>query len=1025
MLYLLLKIFNYNQILLLNQDLISDIRLNLNRIAEQGRISLLTDRDGHILFSLGDEQQKEVEKAIEPVLQIQRKLKNYGDELFGFNLLVSLLPGKPGAVQKIMQQALLLIDDDEEIWLEQRAREFFSKRLKTAKVGDYYRVISQFSSPKLDQDQVKNIWDGEDLVKRVLKEITDRYGEKSSFIFISGSIASERRLLLDSVLRGLPAATAVASVPRLSTLFKRRSLIHPFLNSIEPNFLPEVGRYLNSHELKVWNEVSDILRFLKPGQSPGRSIYPDHLETDFYLAYQLYLTAYFRLMEENLLPALFICEDVELYHSRSVEVLALLLKEFSRNPSFVAVFSSGQKQLPQELGPYKIRKISLRPLSSKRIGDLAAKIFPGLNIPEKDCRLIRRATKGKLNPLLHLLEYLKNRDRIAENNGTYRWLVGEEGSADLPPGPLAVSWRFITTLPEDVLRLLYIIYLQAGLLDRRRLTAFLDSQGLSEEFITRSLIKLVRFGLITYGEYILPLYPAFSKKLKGLVRKREGELVENFFDYIISLWKEGNFRQLVLLFFFLLKMGNEPAASDRQAGGGSAPGSPGAYTIQVLDQLLDRKLGELDFEGVQLILNQSHLRMSAGDLSGHNELPLLLYGARIRAALLAGDMKEAEALYPETTQLVGGFEVNPFKGSLFLQIARFLEMKGETALALDWAKKALIQFQNCQDAGGELRATIEVGSIMMAEGKMEEALEYLSFTEQFPAPSASADELRALALRSIALYLTGNLSLARAVLQRGRNQAGSLKRREWELFLGFLEARVLFDLGYYRDAGGLLQESLALARIYSNAEARKIIYAWLGRTYAYQGLLETAEGLLEVSPESSEKYLFLGEVYYFKGEYSEAAQACKRALTQIRAVEYFPGERVLWKDGFAAVEGRCFSLLSGNALLLRLINSFQAYILGLKGSVELGIEQLHSITRGEKLPDADPYVSIYHYFYACTLPEVRRGEVDDRLTVLNKALKLLQLRASHIEDSLLRFRYLNQNFWNARLLEEARSKKLL
>jgi hypothetical protein len=51
--------------------------------------------------------------------------------------------------------------------------------------------------------------------------------------------------------------------------------------------------------------------------------------------------------------------------------------------------------------------------------------------------------------------------------------------------------------------------------------------------------------------------------------------------------------------------------------------------------------------------------------------------------------------------------------------------------------------------------------------------------------------------------------------------------------------------------------------------------------------------------------------------------------------------------------------------------------------------------------------------------------MDDGVTVLSKALKLLQQRASRIDDSQVRWNFLNQNTWNARLLAAAKDKKLI
>ena len=148
-------------------------------------------------------------------------------------------------------------------------------------------------------------------------------------------------------------------------------------------------------------------------------------------------------------------------------------------------------------------------------------------------------------------------------------------------------------------------------------------------------------------------------------------------------------------------------------------------------------------------------------------------------------------------------------------------------------------------------------------------------------------------------------------------------------------------------------------------------------------------------------------------------------LEQRSVREAFPGERISWVDGFSGVEGRCFELQRENAMVRRLLQSFQAYLWGLEGSSERAIEQLQTITRGGRIPASDPYQSLYTYFYACTLPEVRKIELDDSLTVLSKSLKLLQQRASEIDDSTQRWRYLSNNYWNSLLFAEAKSRKMI
>jgi hypothetical protein len=201
----------------------------------------------------------------------------------------------------------------------------------------------------------------------------------------------------------------------------------------------------------------------------------------------------------------------------------------------------------------------------------------------------------------------------------------------------------------------------------------------------------------------------------------------------------------------------------------------------------------------------------------------------------------------------------------------------------------------------------------------------------------------------------------------------------------------------------------------------------LARSFAYGGKLQTAEGILGEVGENWEKFFFLSECSFFMRNYSKALEYCGRAITleQGTAQEVFPGERARWIDGFREVEGRCFELLRENALVRRILHSFQAYLWGLAGSSERGIEQLQMITRGGRIPPSDPFQSLYTYFYACTLPEVRKSELDDSLTVLSKSLKLLQQRASRIDDSSERWQYLSNNYWSSLLFTEAKKRNMI
>jgi hypothetical protein len=1025
MFFLVIKISNYKQLQIINQELCTDIRTYLSSVADRSEIPVVFERDGLFLLSLGKRGETEAGGMVEFAVRLVRYLKENREELFGFNaLFLEAEEEDPEALRLRSKQALLHIEGEEGIWLEEAARHYFAAAADLQQAGAYWLMSPRSAPEPKTIPAFHRYWESESILNKVVETIDSLHesGEPGALIAVYGSAHSERRLLIEGLSNRLQSASPAAVIPRLATLFKRRSSIHPFLNSIDSYFLLQVPQYLTGYELEVWKEVGFLLDYLKGAMKDVR-LSPDHIHEDFYLAYQLYLSACFRRMEENFLPCLLICENVDSYHPRTLRCLKRLLRDFSALPSFIPLITLGDREQLREFNFLRVKRLTLHPLNSRKIASLSAAVLPGLRLPERDCRALRRLTKGKLIPLIHVLKFLRESGHILEEDSRYRLATHEELKNLLPEETAEISWSVIQGLPEEQLRVLHIVYLQAGILNTRHLAAFLHSQDLSEEAAGSALDRLAEAGLITRGEYVLPQFPGFRERLALL--QGESGLEEALAVFLLALWRENRYPHLVLLFFLLLRM--------------NKAGYAGA-TLEVLERLIDQKLSELDFSGLRLVLNQRQIQTALEDhpppgeslsLSREEsrELKMIIVSARLRSLLVAGNMPDAEKLSPDALALTGGYEESPAKSRLFLQIARYYGRQGELSIALDWVKRSLMQFQNLGHLKGELNATVHLGEVMLAEGKTEEALEYLSFYEHTQHQTPGDSALRALCLGAVTLYISGNLSRAQSTAERSCELAAALLSREWELAMLFLRGRIKLDLGAFDEAIELLEQGAALAEIYALKSAKSLLTAWLGRSHAYKGDTEVALSLLkdreENREENREVSFFLAETCFLSGDYSLGLSYCTRALASTVDASLFPGERPVWSDGFSALEGRCFSLFADNALLVRLIKAFQGYLLGLTGNAKQGIAQLYSLTRGEKLPLVDPYLSLYHYFYASTLPEVGRGQVDDGLTVLNKALKLLQQRASSIENSSLRWQYLHKNLWNARLFEDSQRRNLL
>jgi hypothetical protein len=316
---------------------------------------------------------------------------------------------------------------------------------------------------------------------------------------------------------------------------------------------------------------------------------------------------------------------------------------------------------------------------------------------------------------------------------------------------------------------------------------------------------------------------------------------------------------------------------------------------------------------------------------------------------------------------------------------------------------------------------------MLAEGRLGEAVEYLALSQRLCYEAHDAPGmLWTLAYLAGSLFIDGLFTQCLSVIEQGLAEARKLFRREVELFLLFLRARTRFQVGAYDECSLDLQSCLCCATLYSLDDALPVLRAWLGRTFLHRDEGASGTRLLEsLSRQTREVLLFQAEGCLFSGALENASLYIERALALSTESRFPAPEGITWQDGFSPVEGRCFKLSRGSALLQRTLLGMRAYLLGLRGFRDEGIRELHQLTRGQKSLDEDPRAAWFNYLYSQVLPEAGSEEVDDKVTVLSKSLKTLQERASRIDAPGERSSFLWRNRWNRMIMEEARNRKLV
>lgn len=1008
MLYLFININHYTQLKTLYGLLITDINNKLKEIGEHSGISLFSAAGGNFLFSMGEGEGIDVDRAISFSNEVNNILQEKKEKLFGFNLMLSLRPEEdPAEAAKKLARSLLMVDGRERLWLDKSTVSIMGKKADLFQCGEFFYIqrLSIEEADLTDNSKINRVH--EIVLDKMLNRLSPLLnGEiEQGILLVYDRSKGDRRLLIDGLVKHLIPPAFSKKILRFSCRkgLDRFSPFQLYIDSIETGFFEQAAAFFTPTELKVWQEVSGVLSYLKFNQ--GR-LCADKLEVDLYIALDLYILAYLRMMEQNLLPGLIIFEDLPLWPAAAVRICVRILKDLACHPALLPLVFSAEGKNPDEFltGINFLQHINftVRSMNLHEIKKISYLLYPGLIIPGTEAEQIRQITQGQLIPFIHYLNFLQRKGKIKENENEHTW--APEVMLSSPTNPYMAIMSLMKELPLPLLRALFTIYFTDGLVHNEIIIKFLQNSGMSREDSEESLKELYDQGLISGYDFKYPLFPPLKKRIKELIDQQAPWLCTELTEYLLQISGVGTPVEIAALYLIMTRNNYPQRALELLPG-------------VLKEQLLHFNNGKI----MALIDHEAHSLRQKLDTRGREELSRVLLQIEMQGAIIAGKREEADETARILQEQASAPKRDELKGEYFLELARFDIINGRARSALDFAKKAQLEFQEQGIKAGESLAYLEIGRVMLASGKVEESLEYFVFFEEMAEFVPPFYKLKSLASHSTALFITGNYSLALDTAKKGRLHAEAAECHEWELLLGFIEARVLFEIGKYGESMERLEQCLSIAGLYSFAEAGDLLYRWLYRGYGFIGKTEQAVELLGKLGQSAERDFFTAEVFFLGGDRLKARGIMEKIILTQKEPDYYPLEHIQWLSGFEVVEGRCFNFMQGRSLFNRLVTSFHAFLKG-----EEGIEELYQITRGEKISSLDPYLGIYHFFYSQILPEERhRGGMDDRLTVLNKALILVQQRAARIENPQDRWQYLHRNYWNSELFKVAEYKKLI
>lgn len=1006
MIYLLLDIYYFKQIKKINKQLEAGILNEFNNIVS---CKVINKSGNSIIIIIGNEKSIYPSQLIDIISKIYDFINNINKDLYGYNILIQILnEDNASQVKKIMTANLINLEEDESIWLDNELNDILSHYIDSQFLFSFWKILKIKAIIKKSESDLSSKWIRSELTDKLLFHIGNRlnYGRsKPGLLLVGENNTSIKDALFSSVLQIINKDN-FDCVPKLFTLFNRQSPVHPFLNSINYNFFKMVPDYLQSFELKIWNNKSDIINYILENTIQKKCY--DNFIKDFYILYNLYVSAYIRMMKKQNLPAFFIVEDLETYHIESINTLRILFNDFLNNSDFIPVLISKNDQTIKYFVRYNFKVINIRNISWKEVKSLASFLLPGIILTRSLCRRIIKNTGGNLVHIKHYLHILEKQGKIVHENYSYKYLNLKEKKIKFKSDNKVITILIINSFTLEQKEILYIICLLSGILNLRSFYFFLNFLGYSEIVINEALNIFSAHDLINVSSTIIPNFNFLKKTLENNLEKDNTIIREKVFNYIVKEWKENRFSQAILLFYFFIR--NEYYE----------------FACNLLPPILNRKFNEMDIHSMLPFLdsiNKSIINLKDNKLK--NIFELIILSSKLRLFIYRGEFDKAFELVQIIEKRINIYSHGREKGILLLRISSYHYYKGNIRQSINILKKSLLEIQDYGSLEDTAHIYLNMGCYFLGDGKIKESLEYLNLSDK-QLDGESFEKLRCLTLKCVVNFILNKLSNIPDVLDKCLEIAYSIGKREWEVYIYFIMGRLAFKLGEYKQASSYFQKGINIIILYSFSNAYNIFIRWLCRSEIYSGHIYKSINILKNLDTKNETLFFLAEGYHFLGSNDKALSILNNAFKNRSVISAVLNEKISWNNGFSCFEGLCLKLEEQIPIIDIFIIYFRAYILSLEDNLDESLKELQRISK-LITPAIDLYKHEYYLFYYLSLPKYRLNEGDsvNRLTLLNKSIAVLHEISNRITSSGQRSKFLNKNYWNNILYKAAKNNNLL
>ena len=995
MYYLFLEIGSFRQLSKLQPDLISGLLSRLEDSAHRHGPVAAGQEAGCFLFEFPVLEDNRYGPVLDALFEADSMLSSNAEELAGYAVVLDhRTSGERDAdVLTELREFTLSTPSDEKIWLTQRSASLLGPFVETEINGGYVEVTGRRDADTEPLGAAANFV----VIPHATEEILDRMspwinGEKEpGTLLVYGDELSGVADNVYAAIEPLEERTRQASWPSVIGREDDQDLHYPLVRSITEEDLDAASEYLDETERVVYAEKVAALRLLK--RRPFAQGCRQSNGAELQAAYSLYLTARFRRLREECAAVGMVIEGGHTLARETISIITGALEVLASTLQPILVVTSENDHVPIELPGRAVSRYELPSLTADEFTERATQY-----LSEGARRRLRLAaamarTGGKVLSVYHHFCNLQEQRDFESGDGAPRRV--SKLYAD--------GWRTLSRLSRDELELLFLIGESKGMLDKAGVLALLLDFGFEHIRVADMITDLVRRGFLRDGMTCAPTASGFLGYVPDFLGDRAAELRLEFAEWCVRRLKAGTLRA-------------DPTIAHIISRGGM----PGEATDAFGDLLMQRlDCGDLD-QVAELEEDELVEPQRTSHIEQRRRAEVFRHVSRVRRYLMQGDLAEAERCVARSPDCGD----NPtLLGNVALQHGRLMLMRARIAEALRLAKRAVMSYQDGGPGDSTARAQLEFGLVLLAREQLSDAHEYFMLVHNEGVTGAYTLS-RAAILATVCQFLRGTYTRVLHAVEQLRGQLYAQGFRSWLLFVRFLEARTLFELGRYEEAAAVFQYGMSMSRIVDNPQAHRVHHLWAGRCGVYLGHTSHAALVFDGYEPDAELLLFRAELAGRENRLQDALSDLDEALQCVQSPEVTAGETFSWSTGFASIEDIAIGRERNEPILRNFIRAYRGYVMAQLGRVDEAMAEVHDLTRRQGLSLIDPYRRYYYYFYSAILSQTGEDRLDAPLTVLGKSVKHLRESTSQIDEYRQKTDFMHKNYWNRRLLDEAKKQNL-